>query len=112
MLVTLHALPLGCMELHVLGLSKRFQAAGKQWLAHSQRLLPAFLTGSCLTSSVRSFLLSLKQTLQVTIPAKFCLFSECHSASSRRNVISTSVEQVALYALAWRVSSAVALAVP
>lgn len=78
MLVTLHALPLSCMEPHILGLSEGFQAAGKHWLAHGQRLLPAFLTGSCLTCGACSFLLRLKQMLQVTMPAR--ISASCNNA--------------------------------
>lgn len=60
-MLALHALPLGCVKLNILGLGEGFQAAGIHWLAHAQRSLPAFFSGSCLTCSFCCFLLSLKQ---------------------------------------------------
>ena len=62
---TLHTLPLSCVELHILGLSQWFQAAGKEWLANAQSLLSAFFCCCCLACSFFCFFLSLPHTAQL-----------------------------------------------
>ena len=57
--ITLHALSLCCVKLHIFGLGQGFQAACKDGLAHAQRFLPAFFSGSCLSCCLFCFFLSL-----------------------------------------------------